>query len=44
MADRETAGQALRPPKGGFVSIRIGDEVARLRTRLESSGADREGP
>jgi quercetin dioxygenase-like cupin family protein len=42
MADRETAGQALRPPKGGFVSIRIGDEVARLRAKLESSGADRE--
>ncbi len=42
MADRETAGQALRPPKGGFVSIRIGDEVARLRARLESSSADRE--
>jgi len=42
MADRETAGQVLRPPKGGFVSIRIGDEVARLRTKLESSSADRE--
>ncbi len=42
MADRETAGQALRPPKGGFMSIRIENEVARLRTRLESSGTDRE--
>ncbi len=42
MTDRENPGQALRPPKGGFVSIRVGDEVARLRTRLESSSADRE--
>ena len=42
MADRETTGQALRPPKGGSVSIRVGDEVARLRAKLESSSADRE--
>jgi quercetin dioxygenase-like cupin family protein len=42
MADRETAGQALRPSKGGFVSIRIAEEIAKLRAKLDSASGDRE--
>jgi quercetin dioxygenase-like cupin family protein len=42
MADRETAGQALRPPQGGCVSIQVAEEIAGLRARLDASGAERE--
>jgi quercetin dioxygenase-like cupin family protein len=42
MTDQQTAGQALRPAGGGFALIRIADEIARLKAKLDSSAADRE--
>jgi len=43
MADHDTIGQALRPSEGAFASIKIADEIARLKAKLDASPADREG-
>jgi quercetin dioxygenase-like cupin family protein len=42
MAQRDTAGQALRPARGGAVLIEIADQAAQLKSKLEAAGADRE--
>lgn len=42
MSDHENTGQALRPSAGGFETIKIAAAVARLKSKLESSSADRE--
>ncbi len=42
MADHDTSGQALRPTQGAFASIKIADEIARLKAKLDASSGDRE--